>query len=93
MHIAWTNRLERYGEYYEAIFSLISTSYKWGTVFLWMIKMPLDGASQQSQQGHSWVSKHGWKHDYMWYFMVKHVFNSDIRLLGTCDFFKFLGKN
>ena len=43
------------------------------TVFLWRNKMPLVGASQQ---GHSWVSKHGWKHDYMWYYVTKNVFNS-----------------
>ena len=28
----------------------------------------------------------------MLYFMTKYVFNSDKRLLGTCDFFKFLKK-
>ena len=52
------------------------------TVFFWQIKMPLVGASQQSQQGHSWDSKHGSKQDYMWYYMTKHVFNSDSRLIG-----------
>ena len=36
------------------------------TVFLWRNKMPLVGASQQSQQGHSWDSEQGWKHDHMW---------------------------
>ena len=62
------------------------------TVFLWRIKMPLDGASQQSQQGHSWDSVQGWKHDHMWKYVTKHVFNSLLRLIGIYGEKKILKK-
>ena len=54
------------------------------SVSFWF-KMAHVGASQEPQQGHSRVSKHGWIHDDMWYLMTKHVFNSDIRLIGMCE--------
>ena len=74
--------------FFDKISLIVDTPH---SVSFWF-KMAHVGASQEPQQGHSRVSKHGWIHDDMWYLMTKHVFNSDIRLIGMCEkknFWKF----